>query len=70
MEPKGKNAPGHADRRLGGFERNCVSRSVLLEQFLRRCCPIEFVRIGFVPARFNFGELFLALEKLVDRVKR
>jgi hypothetical protein len=28
------------------------------------------VRIGFMPTRLNFGKLFLALKKLIDRVKR
>ena len=70
MEAEGENASGHADRRLCGFESGGVSRPVLLEKLLGCCRPIEFVRIGFVPARLNFGKLFLALKKLVDRVKR
>ena len=70
MEAEGENAAGHADRRLGGFERGCVSRPVFLEQFLWRCRPIEFVWIGFVPARLNLRKLFLALKELVDWVKR
>ena len=36
----------------------------------RRRRPIEFVRIGFVPARLDLGKLFLALKKLVDWIKR
>jgi hypothetical protein len=70
MEAEGQNAPGHADRRLSGFERGCVRRPILLEEFHGRCRAIEFMRIGFVPARLNFGKLFLALQKLVDWVKR
>lgn len=70
MKAKSKNAPGHADFRPGSLERGCVSRPVFFEQFLGRCRAIEFVRIGFMPARLDLGKLFLALKKLVDWIKR
>jgi hypothetical protein len=31
VEAKGENAAGHADRRLGGFERGGVSGTIFLE---------------------------------------
>jgi hypothetical protein len=70
MKAEGKDPSGHADFRFGGLERGCVSRPVFLEQFLRGCRAIEFVRIGFMPARLDLGKLFLALKKLVDWIKR
>jgi len=70
VEAESENAAGYADGRLGRFERGCVGIPVLLEQLRRRCRPIEFVRIRFVPARLDLGKLFLALKKLVDWVKR
>jgi hypothetical protein len=70
VEAKRENPPGHADGRLGGFESSRVRRAVFFEKFLRGCCPIESVRIGFMPVRLDFDKLFLALEKLVDWIKR
>jgi hypothetical protein len=70
VEAKSENAPGHTHHRLGGIERGCVSGPVFLEQFLRRRCPIEFMRIGFVPARLDLGKLFLTLKKLIDWIER
>ncbi len=70
MEAEGENPTGHADRRLGGFERGCVRRPIFLEKFLGSRRPIELVRISFVPARLDFGKLLLALKKLVDWFKR
>jgi hypothetical protein len=32
-------------------------------------CPFEFMRIGRVPKRFNLGEFFATLMKLVERLK-
>jgi hypothetical protein len=69
MQAKSENAAGYADGRLGGFERGGVSIPVLLEKLSRGCRPIEFVRIRFMPARLDVGELFLALKKLVDWIK-
>ena len=70
MQAKGENAPGHTHHRLGDIQRGCVSGPVFLEQFLRRCRPIEFMRIGLVPARLDLGKLFLALQKLIGWLKR
>jgi hypothetical protein len=53
VEAQGDNAAGHSDGWLGGFERSCVGGAVPLEQFRRRCRPIEFVRIRFMPAGLN-----------------
>ena len=61
---------GYADRWLGGFQCGGVGASILLEE-LRRCSgPIKPVRIRLMPARLDFCELFLALKKLVDWIKR
>ena len=62
--------PATRTDRLGGFERGSVGIAVLLEQFRRRCRPIELVRIGIVSARLDLGKFFLALKKLVDWIKR
>jgi len=70
MEAKSENTAGNANHRLGGFQSGSVSCPVLLEKLRRRCRPIEFVRIGLMPARLDFGQLFLALNKLVDWIKR
>ena len=59
--------------RTGGLAVSSVAASadaVLLDQLRRRRRPVKFVRIGLVPARFDLGKLFLALEKLVDWLKR
>jgi len=69
VQAHGENAARYTDRWLGGFQRGCVGRAILLKKFLRCCGPIVSMRIRFVPARLNFGKLLLALLKLVDRVK-
>jgi len=70
MQAEREDPAGHADRRLGRFERGSIGIAVLLEQLRRRCRPIESVRIGVVPARLDLGKFFLALKKLVDWIKR
>jgi len=69
MEAQGQNAAGDAHGGLRGFERRGVGIGVLLDQLRRGCGPIESVWIGFVAARLNLGELFLALKKLVNWLK-
>ena len=70
VQAERENPAGDADHRLGGFERGSVGIAVLLKKFRRRCRPIEFVRIGIVPARLNLGKLFLALKELIDWFER
>ena len=70
MKAKGKNAASYADCRFRGFQGRSVGISILFKKLRRGGGPIELVRVGFVPASLDFGELFLALKKLIDRVKR
>ena len=70
MEAEGEDTSGYSDDRPRSFERGCLSCTVFFKYFLRRRRPIEFVGIGFMPARFNLGKLFLALQKLIDWIKR
>jgi hypothetical protein len=64
------DAPGYAYGRLGRLKRDRIRVPILLEQLRRGRRPIEFVWIGFVSALFDLGELFLALKKLIDWLKR
>jgi hypothetical protein len=70
MQAKREDPAGDADRRLGGFKRGSIGIAVPLKQLRWRCRPIEFVRIGVVPARLDLGKFFLALKKLVDWIER
>jgi hypothetical protein len=70
MDAEGEDAARDANYRFGGLERGCIGIPVFLEQFRRRCRPIEFMRVRFMPARLDFGKLFLALQKLINWIKR
>jgi hypothetical protein len=70
MKAEGEDPASHADHWLGGFKRGSIGIAVPLKQLRWRCRPIEFVRIGVVPARLDLGKFFLALKKLVDWIER
>jgi hypothetical protein len=70
MEAESKNSACYANSRLGCIERRSVGIPVSFKKFIRGCRPIEFVGIRIMPARLDLGELFLALKKLVGRIKR
>jgi hypothetical protein len=70
MQAEGENPSGDADHRLGSVESGSVGIAVLLKKFRRRCRPIEFMRIGIVPARLNLSKFFLALKELIDWFER
>jgi len=70
VNSKRQNPTGDSDSGLGGFERRCVGAAIALKQFGGSCRRIEFVRVGIVPARLDLTKLFLALDKLVNWIKR
>src|ERR1700682_339954 len=70
MQAKRHDAPGNSRRGFRGFERRCVSRRVLFNEFRRCSCPLKAMRIWVMAASFDLGKLFLALKILVLRLKR
>ena len=70
MNAKVDDATGYAYGRFSGLQRSCIGTSILFKQFWRVRGPIELVGIGFVAARLDFSKFFLALDKLIDWVKR
>jgi hypothetical protein len=70
MQPHCEDASGHANRRLCGFQRCGIGRSIFFNKFRRGRGPIELVRIRVMAARFNLGEFLLALEILILGLER
>ena len=64
-----QNAPGGADVDALGLERRGVPLAVAGHNLGGRRGLLELVRIGIVAERFDFGELFLALEILIERLE-
>jgi hypothetical protein len=69
MQAQREYAAGYSNGRLGGLKSGGVRASVFLVDLGQGRRPIVFVGIRFVPARFDLGELLLALEELVARFK-
>jgi|HubBroStandDraft_2_1064218.scaffolds.fasta_scaffold944005_2 hypothetical protein len=61
MQAQREYPAGHSNGRLGSLQSGGVRATVFLVDSGEGRRPIEFVRIRFVPARFDLGELFLAL---------
>ena len=53
-----------------GLERRGIPLAVAGHNLRRRRGLLEPVRIGIFAERFDFGELFLALEILIERLER
>jgi hypothetical protein len=64
------DSAGHADRGLGRLQRGGLGRSILLKNLRRRRRRVKFMRIGRIAAGFDLRQLFLALQKLIDWLKR
>jgi hypothetical protein len=70
MNTERHNPAGDSDSGLGGLERGRVGAAIALKQFRRSCRCIESVGVGIVPVRLDLTKLFLALQKLVNWIKR
>jgi hypothetical protein len=70
VKPQGQNATGSAHIYAISFEA-CGAAPGVGRYDLSRCrALLEFMRVGIIAERFDFGELFLALEVLVERLER
>jgi hypothetical protein len=67
--PERNDAPRHADLHMLGGQLLGCSFAEFFGHLLRCVCPLELMRIGRVPKRFNLGEFFATLMKLVERLK-
>jgi hypothetical protein len=70
VQPEGQDASGNSYDGALGRKRGGIPAAVLRDDVGYRCRLIETVRIRILAERFNFGELFLALEILVERLER
>src|SRR5438445_4351381 len=69
VKPQGHNAAGSAHIYALSFEACGVAPGVGSYDLSRCRALLEFMRAGIVAYRFDFGELFLALEVLVERLE-
>src|SRR5436305_2023944 len=69
MQPDGHHPPRDAHVDALCFERSRVPRTVRIHDFCGRSSVVKAVRISFFAQRGNFGELFLALEILIERLE-
>ena len=69
VQPQGHNPPRHAHGGVLRFERGGVPVPVARHNPGYRGRLLKAVRIRILAERFHFGELFLALEILIERLK-
>src|SRR5580700_8141271 len=69
VKTKGQNAAGCADVDAMSFEDSGITAPVGGLNLSRGRGLLEFVRVGIIAERFDFGELFLALKVLIERLE-
>src|SRR5690242_21663820 len=69
MKPQGQNAAGSANIHAIRLEARGVILAVSGHDLGWRIRLLEFMRIGIVAESFDIGELFLALEVLIERLE-
>src|SRR5579872_4528314 len=69
VKTKRQNAAGGADVDALGLEGRGIAASVDGLKLSRGRGLLELVRVGIIAERFDFGELFLALNVLIERLE-